>query len=85
MKPKADEPDGVATVIIPELAVTPEGAMALGDIIEQRCKDLLSLSCLPKELTDALKVSIEWWKARRDAEADDGYGSKLGKGTMRDA
>ena len=79
--PKADAPE--PTFRIPALELRPEGAMALGDIIEQRVKDLLSLSCEPKQLTDALKMATEWWKVRKEMEAGEGYGAKLGRGTMR--
>ena len=81
---KPDKPEPAPPVLIPPMDARPEGAMALGDIIEQRFKDLLSLSCEPKQLTDALKAATEWWKIKREAEAGEGYGSKLGRGTMVD-
>lgn len=68
---------------IPPLDVMPTDAMPLGDMIDKRFKDLLSLSCEPKQLTDALKAATDWWKIKREAESSEGYGSKLGRGTMR--
>ena len=78
---RGEEPE--SRVILPPLDERPEGAMTLRQIIEQRFKDLLSLSCEPKQLTDALKAATDWWKATRDADLGEGYGSKLGRGTMR--
>ncbi len=81
-KPKDEE--AAPAFRIPPMDERPEGAMALGDIIDQRFKDLLSLSCEPKQLTDALKAATDWYKVKRDADQGEGYGSKLGKGTMYD-
>lgn len=68
--------------LIPEM-VRPDAAMSLDQIIDQRFKDLLTMGLEPKHLTDALKAATEWYKVKQLAEAGDGYGAKLGRGTMR--
>lgn len=82
---KRAEQDAKEVLTVPPMGEEkPSDAALLPDIIDRRFKDLIAMGLSPKELTDALKAATEWFKVKKESEQGDGYGSRLGKGTMRD-
>lgn len=87
-KPLAEAPPidhaAAADRALAEAERNADKALPLDELIDKRSKDLLSMAVEPKQLTDALKVVMEWWKMKHAPNPDEEYGSGFGKGgTMR--